>query len=801
MFRWLANLTTRFAPWVVAFWVVLLALVLMFLPQLQKVATNNQTKYLSDSYESVQYINAQAKAFPSATNNGTGSIILTNDKGLTEADRTYISTLEKWLDDKSASATMPITNVWSAASKPQLASFLNSADGTTTMITFNFTQSFEQPPAIQATKDIRAQFDVKNGFPADLSAHLTGDNPIWIDYDQASNDSINKSTLITLILVITILLIIYRSPVSPFIPLLTIGFSYLIAQGLVAWAAVNFGLSVSSFTDIFMLVVMFGAGTDYCLFLISRFKEELQKYDLSHGGDKEKAHNIMVSGAAKRSATQNSIIKVGEAVSSSAATVIIGMAGMGFAEFGLFNTAGPAIAIGVAVALLAGLTFTPAMTYLLGQYAFWPVKLQAGSFKPARLWSAVANQVVARPLLTAALVLLALTPFAVNSFFGHRSFDTLSDLPSDADSHKGFEVMLTRYSPGELLPTEALVTVPGSVWDSANLKKLDDYVAAIDRLDGVKMARTATRPLGTAIPYTMYSQNNSIGQQIKQGMAYYISPAAKSVRVDVILKDEPYSAAARNVIPRLRDLSHQTWGAAGESAVTGGTTALNYDIEQLTQADTIRVGAIVLIGIFIVLLLLLRNLLTPLYLLATILLSYGATLGLTVLIFQQLPAKDGLPWSVSFFQFITLVALGMDYNILLISRVKEETSIHGIREGVRRAVASTGGIITSCGLIMAGTFASLMFSSLSTNVQLGFAITAGVLLDTFVIRAALVPAIFVLVGEWAEHRPWLARLSGLKPMLAAEPAPALVASNGHGETLPSTAALDTEEREAVMSES
>jgi putative drug exporter of the RND superfamily len=799
MFRWIASLTTRFAPWVVGFWFALLLAVLAFTPPLQNVVTNNQTKFLGDNYESVQYVARYSQAFPNSTAAGFGSIVLTNDKGLTDADRAYVASLERWLDDKAASGTMPITNVWSVISKPQLASFLNSADGTTTMISFSFTKSFENPAAVQAAKDIRAQFNANNsGIPADLSAHLTGDNPIWIDYNQASTDSINKSTLITLILVVSILLIIYRSPVSPLIPLATIGFSFLIARGIVAWLAQNFGLSVSSFTDIFMLVIMFGAGTDYCLFLISRFKEELQKYDLSHSGDPEPAHNIMVSGAAKRDATRNSLIRVGAAVSSSAATVIIGMAGMGFAEFGIFNTAGPAVAIGVTIALLAGLTLTPSLTYLLGRFAFWPVKLKAGSFKPSRMWATVANLVVARPLLTALLVLAALTPLAVNSFFGHRSFDTLNDLPADSDSHKGFEVMLARYSPGELLPTQVLVQAPGSVWDDATLKKLDDYTAAIAKLGGVQTVRSATRPLGQAIPYALYKTDSDVGKQIKQGMAYYISPDGRSARVDVIMASEPFSAAARDVIPRLRDLSHQTWGQA---VAVGGSTAINYDIEQLTQADTIRVGAIVLVGIFIVLLLLLRNLLTPIYLLATILLSYGATLGLTVFIFQQLPGKDGLVWSVSFFQFISLVALGMDYNILLISRVKEETATHGVREGVRRAVASTGGIITSCGIIMAGTFASLMFSSLGINVQLGFAISFGVLLDTFVIRAALVPAIAVLLGEAAQTRPWLAWLAGVRQGQVVAPAPALVASNGHSDILPATAPLEDEEREAVGSKS
>jgi uncharacterized membrane protein YdfJ with MMPL/SSD domain len=363
----------------------------------------------------------------------------------------------------------------------------------------------------------------------------------------------------------------------------------------------------------------------------------------------------------------------------------------------------------------------------------------------------------------------------------------------------GFEVMLTRYSPGELLPTQVLVQLPGPIWDDANLKKLDAYIAAIDKLSGVKLARSATRPLGQPIPYALYKTDNDLGRQIKQGMAYYISADGKSVQVDVIMANEPFSAAARDVIPRLRALSHQTWNQPGEAVAVGGTTALNFDIEQLTQADTLRVGAIVLVGIFIVLLLLLRNLLTPLYLLATILLSYGATLGLTVFVFQQLPGNDGLVWWVSFFQFISLVALGMDYNILLIGRVKEETAIYGVREGVRRAVASTGGIITSCGLIMAGTFASLMFSTLTGNVQLGFAITFGVLLDTFVIRAALVPAITVLIGEAAQTRPWLAWLAGIKPRPVALPAPALVASNGHNDLLPATAPLEDDERAAVGS--
>jgi len=271
---------------------------------------------------------------------------------------------------------------------------------------------------------------------------------------------------------------------------------------------------------------------------------------------------------------------------------------------------------------------------------------------------------------------------------------------------------------------------------------IEPLIAQVDALQTALVALAAdfaTRADGYFLPL-------ALGEQAVQGLEYllqtYSSPNGDAIRLQVVLADDPFSPAAMDTVARLRDEVSQT-----SNGYVSGSTAINLDLRQVMDRDFVRVMALVIGGILVVLVLLLRSLVAPLYMMATILLSYGATLGITRLVFDGI-LGEGITWFAPFLIFVVLVALGMDYNIFLMGRVKEEVAGNGTRLGIERAVERTGGIITSAGIIMAGTFGAMMSSSLLGLVQIAFAVSVGILLDTFVIRTTVVPAIAVLLDKW-----------------------------------------------------
>ncbi len=642
-----------------------------------------------------------------------------------------------------------------------------------------------------------------------------------------------------------ILLVIYRSPVSPIIPLVTIGLAYFISRGLIAFLGSG-PLTISMYTNVFLIVVLFGAGTDYCLFLISRFREEMT--------------DVHTAAPAVRTTVRT----VGETIASSAGTVIVGLALMAAAELGLYNTTGPSIAIGVAIALAAGLTFTPALLTILGHYAFWP--RHPRHIGERGLWHAWAGKVLGRPIVALIVPLVILVPLAVYGAGLARDFDLLGDLPKNDETRQGFNVLATHFGPGQMQPlnvvalddarfdtpqglgkigelqtllqgTTHVTTVrsfTGSL-DRTTLSVADQlatqaegvrkgaaqlqatlgsgggdtsqlqsaaagltgtygylmqlaqgypdiagdagYVQATGALaelaklasslsgagDGLQQAAAAqealtqldalaaglatlqqafaARPDALMLPQLYLDQNEGL-TQLRNA---YISTDGVAVRLQVVLDAGPYSPEAIAATKAMRS----TLSSSGFHAVVEGDSAVLLDLQQASDHDMNMALIYVLGGVFVVLVLLLRALVSPIYLILTILLSYSATMGVVRVLFVDVLGSAGIVWWVPMFMFVMLVALGMDYNIFLIGRVKEEVAARGTRDGTRQALARTGGIITSAGIIMAGTFASMISGSLLGLLQIGFAVAFGVLLDTFVVRTTLVPAITVLLGRWA----------------------------------------------------
>ncbi|MBZ0309556.1 MAG: MMPL family transporter, partial [Anaerolineae bacterium] len=425
---------------------------------------------------------------------------------------------------------------------------------------------------------------------------------------------------------------------------------------------------------------------DYCLFLINRFRDEL-------------AHRNN-----PRQSVRFAVKNVSEVITSSAGTVMAGFLAMATAQLGLFNTTGPTLAIGVVIGLLAGLTLTPAMLGLLGQWAFWPGK--ARHRQTGALYRRTSQWVSTRPLLTIGFIILIMTPFAIYGSGQQASYDTLADLPQEIASVEGFRLMETHLGAGNLQPLTIVTEL-----ESENAS-VEQVTQALQQVRGVAVVRSASQPFG--IPQEM---NEMLA-------ATYLNPETGAARFEVVLQDNPYSLEAMDTTLRLRETLKRI---PGQDAIVGATS-IQADLRDILAEDMQQTMLLVLVGIFLVLLLMLRSVVAPLYLIGTILLSYGTTLGITRLVSDVLWGTDDLTWWVPFFMFVFLVALGIDYSIFLFGRIKEEVSRYGIQEGIHHAVEATGSVITSAGIIVAGTFGAMIGGDIMGLAQIGFAVSVGILI-------------------------------------------------------------------------
>jgi RND superfamily putative drug exporter len=603
--------------------------------------------------------------------------------------------------------------------------------------------------------------------PTGLSTAVTGSAVVGHDTNAAANESINNTTKSTIALVVLILLLVYRSPAMAMVPLATIALSVFASLRFIALlsGSSNFAFPVINITQVFVVVVLFGAGTDYCLFLIARYSEELGQ------------------GRTPKVALCESITRVGGALVASAGTVIVGLSMLYFSSFAKVRYTGPTIAISLAVALAAALTLAPALLAILGPAIFWPFRpprrpSETGNSDKtddgpgARFWLHAADLVVTHPGAILGICLLVLTPLAFVGAHTPTSHNQLTDLDADRTSVIGANMVRRYFAVGELSPAVVLLHNPRVDFDSSSGREILTKVSErLAQLDNVAEIRSLSRPLGKPVPPP--TQRNLLFQVRDRALkaatdARYVSTNARAesdrkhiCRLDVVFKSDPFSTASVQTLDRVHEALRELMAAGHPLEETirlgiTGASASVHDLRLVTATDERRMYILVTLGVYAILVALLRRPGISLYLIATVVFGYLASLGLTDLVFRALHRGPGpwggLDWTVAFFLFVILVAVGEDYNIFLMSRVVEEERSHGTLEGTRRAVARTGGIISSCGLIMAGTFGTMLTGNLTSLRQLGFALGVGVLLDTFLVRPILVPA-FVVLLDRVRNRP------------------------------------------------
>lgn len=630
-------------------------------------------------------------------------VVIVDSNGLRSSDTALAQQLRDWLESRPKEAD--VLSVSPAGP---------SSDGRALVMQVTFASTGPAPDAADARIASIEEHLASLRLPAGVQVALTGELAINNDVNAgiAGSGSSGRSDLLQLIsvlVIVVVLAVVYRAPLAVLVPLVSIGIALVTSSRLVDIAAATAGLPLSTNSLPFVFAVILGAGTNYGLFLISRYREELRG-----GADQTRALEAATRGVAP-------------AIACSAATVALGTAAMGFTSLGFFRTLGPAVALSIVVMLAAGLTLTPALIAITGRAFFWPRRPRRATTADrtaSLVWRRAGALVTRRPAATllVALAVLALPILALVRL--QVSVDLLRTLPGGAPSLTGYQLLQAHF------PIQSQAAAVFVTSDGVQLTPESGQLAHVrDAMHSASGVTSVSDP-------TVSADGHAARFQLGLGS----DPSSDEASAALTAAE----AAARRSLARD--------GASRTQVLAGGEVAADRDLRQLLVQDFLRVVLLVGVAIYVVVAVLLRNLFAPLYLLASVGLSTAATIGGVGLLYREI-AGQPLYWAVPVFAFVFLVALGEDFNIYLVSRLRQEMTEGDRPAGIARAIALTGGVISSAGLVMAAAFLLFMGNPVPLVQQLGAVVVVGLLLDTFVVRPFLVPALVQLLGRWSGISP------------------------------------------------
>ncbi|MBI3409932.1 MAG: MMPL family transporter [Planctomycetes bacterium] len=766
MFQVLGNVVARFWPIWLALWVLALALAWRFAPSWQTVVDFGEVGSLPPRSPSVRGDRLCQEAFPN--DYAPSSIVLVFTRADGEVgEKDFEFTKRELTERLSRSISTEQKDLIAARRTPDengSGALLVSPDKKSALVLVELKTPFQDPrnvAIIDSIEKVLEQLRAEKKLPAGLEAAVAGSAVAGRDLDRAEADSVRAIEVWTIVIVIALLMLLYRAPVAALIPLATVFVAVGVALPMLTSLAKAGVFSLSADLRVFITVLSYGAGVDYCMFLIARYREELD------------------AGAQPRHAVSRAIAKVGGAITASAATVIFGIGALAFAHFAKIHQAGLVIPLALTVALLGTLTFAGPLLALAGPWAFWPERVDRTA-KHARprllqrllhgrvipdLWPKLADLLLRRPGGVWLGTVAVMMPLVIIALL-HRddtNFNPLSDLPPDAPSAVGTRALEKHFPVGAL--GSVVILVQNDHLDfsgDAGVKKIDSLTQAlISRRDELELAdvRSIALPLGTSVAAReqlteIKGKKENVESAVREeAERYYLSRegnmAGHVTRIDLTLDTNPLNRRGIASLERIEKALPELLpaGLRGSRIEIIGPTASLRDLSDVKRDDERLIQILAPVIVFVLLVILLRRVIVSAYLIVSVLFSYFATLGLTYLVFSALggPDFDGLDWKVPIFLFTILVAVGEDYNIFLLTRVQEEQARHGPLNAIPIALARTGSVISSCGLIMAGTFASLLSGSLRAMKELGFALAVGVMIDTLVVRPILVPAFLILV--------------------------------------------------------
>jgi putative drug exporter of the RND superfamily len=781
IFGALGSWAVRLRWLVVLIWIVGAVAAVTQLPALSSVTQSNNSKFLPASAPSQHAIDLAAP-FGNPNLIPIPIIAATTSGPLTAADVSALTALQRTIAaDPDIKGVKDVGQAANGQAEQLLALASNANSG-------------NQNYAENLIDGLRSRI-AKAGLPSGLRVHLAGDIAVQVDEQKASGNTGNEVQDLSLVFIIVLLVLIFRSLTLAITTVLPALLSVTISGPLVAEAAKH-GLQVSPLAQFLLIVLVLGAGTDYGLFLVFRTREELRSagHDVTgmdgvpdRGTFRMLLSDLTGARPAARTALVESVTRVGESITFSAATVIAAVLTLLAASFPFYSNLGIPFAIAIGVTLLAGLTLLPALlsirlsllamkrtlfTAIFNRPKLIPWNIQ-GSGKPG-IWGNVAGRIVRRPALTLIIGVVAFGALALGVLgYAAAGFGGTTSAPKGSDSAAG-TTLLTKYFPESAAnPTTPIFRYSQPVWTDPQV--LAKGTAELKSSSLFTQVAGPLNPAGAVLPPAVYarlhaslgpagalqptqppgSKVSPVEYQVYRATANFISADGHTVQYSVGLKaGDPGATPALHAVPAIRaevDKVGASTGAA-QSAVGGEAPAL-YDISAVSNSDLKHVIPIAIVVIGILLALVLRSLVAPLYLIASVGLSYLAALGVSVLLFIKLAGDKGLVFFLPFLMFVFLLALGEDYNILVMTRIREEARRLPLREAVVKAIGVTGTTVTSAGLVLAGTFVVFGLvaggqsgGSQFRDIALGLAL--GILMDTFLVRTLLVPSTVVLLGRW-----------------------------------------------------
>jgi RND superfamily putative drug exporter len=696
-------------PWrTIAVWVACAGLIIALSPKLSSYTTSNQQSFLPNSFESVKAQHVGEKYFP-AQAGASGSLVVSRYDGakLTSSDQQKVKGLTSTLSNEKLRGVSSVSltpNSLSPNGKVMVAQVLFKG----------------QPGESDVNSGVDAIRSKTDGYLAGsgLNNGLTGNAAISVDTTKAYEHADTIITIATVALIVLLLGVIFRDPLICVLPIVVIGIVHSVAVGITADLASAFGFQVSNSVAPILVVVLFGVGTDYMVFLLFRYRERLRE------------------GRSYEEALQYGAAKVGAVIASSALTVIGAFAALLLAKLGSLQTLAPALIAGVASMLLTALTLVPALFVLLGRHLFWPFGY--GQAAKNGIYARVGEFVPRHPGTLAGGLLVILGGLTIAAGGYHPTYNTLSELPSSTKSQVAYNTLSSAFPPGALSPTQVYVTGSQQL-DQQGLKNL---AANLSKAQGVAQVSQPT-----------------------------LSSDGKAALTNVILEDDPYAnAALDNVKGPVREAAHGS--VPGTQVLVGGQTSTYVDIRQQLRSDTKLVFPVAGLIILLILALLLRSAVAPVNLLVCVGLAFGATLGACVIVFQHVANYSGIDFTLPMTLYLFVVAIGTDYNILISSRLREEF-LNGFsaKEGARIAISNDAPTAAAAGLILALTFASLMLAGLDNLTELGFGVAIGIIIAAFLMAPIMIPALSTIEGRgfWWPRRARVPSKGAPDPQSGAAP--------------------------------
>lgn len=647
-------------------------------------------------------------------------LVFHGEKAITVTERAEIAKISEWLASsdkpKHVSSALPF-HLFPEAVQDQMF----SADGRTILLNVALQKDLESEQIYDTMQQISGH--VEKTASGKLQFEITGPAGIAADTITLFKNADLVLLFATIGLILVILIVIYRSPLLAVMPLVVAGMVYAVVDRVLGLMAKYDLFVVDKQALSIMMIMLFAVLTDYCLFVVSRYREELKKIGSPYD------------------AMKVAFMQVAEPIFFSGGTVFVAMLALLAAVFTPYNHFAPVFAVSILVILLGGITLIPAVFTLVGRNAFWPFipKLEERDVQPSGFWTKTGNFVAKKPGIIATVLLSVLLLASVNVGTMNHSFNLLKSFPDDISSRQGFDILEEQFPPGQLAPVTVVLQSDKEIaLDDKFVEKLTSLTAALKKQGAID-----------AVSPEMTPELAGADAKLPRN---FLADGKQALKLQLTLRDNPYDAAALDSVEKLRDNSETLLQQSGFDPSQfalhyAGQTAEQLDVRQMNARDTVVIFALIAALITVMLAFQARSLWTALLMMGTLLLSYTATLGLSWAVCHYVLGFEAISYRLPVYTFVFLIALGVDYNIMLVSRIREEAQQVAWREAVSRGVALTGGVISSAGIILAATFCVLITQPLQELYLFGFTMGIGILIDTFLVRGMLLPSLMLLFGK------------------------------------------------------